>query len=257
MKLVYRRVYAKLRNRTFYSLQELNEAVWALMLEHNRTRMQLRPYSREEHFNASEKATLKGLPDKSYQMQYYADVTVQQNGFILLGRDKHYYSVPYTLIGKKAKVIYTRTLVKIFVENQSVAVHPRIMGFGYTKQDAHLASNSKAVTSRSPEYYRLRAGHVSVALYKLVEALFENTKGTTPPEYYYKTCDMMLRLQKTYPKEDFEKACSICVENGIYSGKKLENIIKNVVATRIETQAGSITPTPTDHENMRGKHYYQ
>ncbi len=257
VKLVYRRVYARLRNRTFYSLQELNEAVWSLMLEHNRTRMQMRPYSREEHFHASEKDTLRPLPDRPYQMQYYADVTVQQNGFVLLGRDKHYYSVPYTLIGKKAKIIYTRSLVKIFVDGGQVAVHPRIPGFGYTKEDAHLASNARAITSRSPEYYRSRACRASAPLGKLVAELFDHTRASTPPEYYYKTCDMMLRLQRDYPAEAFGQACSICLENGIYSGKKLEAIVKNVMAADVERQAGTNAPAPTNHENMRGDKYYQ
>jgi len=31
VKLVYQRIYAPLRNRTFYSLEELNEAIWSLL----------------------------------------------------------------------------------------------------------------------------------------------------------------------------------------------------------------------------------
>jgi transposase len=258
VKLIYRRVYAKLRNCTFFSIDELNRAVGALMLEHNRTRMQMRPYSREEQFYAAEKEALRELPGEPYQMRFYADVTVQQNGFVLLGRDKHYYSVPYTLIGKKAKLIYTRSLVKIFVDGRAVAVHPRVCGFGYTKVDAHLASNARAITSRSPEYYRARAERVSPGLGRLIGELFEHTRTSQPPEYYYKTCDMMLRLQRSYPAKEFEQACSICVENGIYSGKKLEYIVKNVIeVTRDKEKAGTGTPAPTDHANMRGTGYYQ
>ena len=257
VRLVYRRVYATLRHSTFYSLKALNEAVWEKMLEHNQTRMQQRPYSREEHFNAAEKSTLGPLPEASYETKYYADLTVQLNGFIYLGRDKHYYSVPYTLIGKKARIIYTRSLVKVFVDNKLVATHPRITGFGYTKIDAHLASNARAITSRSPEYYKKRAGMLSQPLETLISNLFSSINGTKPPEYYYKTCDMFFRLQKTYPREDFDKACRICTDNQVYRGKALESIVKNVITARKEQQESTISPEPTDHRNMRGTLYYK
>ena len=107
VKLIYHRIYSKLRNRQFFSLQEINEAVWELLKAHNQTRMQQRTYSREEHFFSVEKGVLKPLPATPYQMRYYSDVTVQQNSHVYLSRDKHYYSVPYILIGRRAKIIYT------------------------------------------------------------------------------------------------------------------------------------------------------
>lgn len=45
VRISYSRIHAKLRNRTFYSLLELNQAVWELMEKHNQTRMQKRPCS--------------------------------------------------------------------------------------------------------------------------------------------------------------------------------------------------------------------
>lgn len=45
VRISHSRIHAKLRNRTFYSLLELNQAVWELMEKHNQTRMQKRPYS--------------------------------------------------------------------------------------------------------------------------------------------------------------------------------------------------------------------
>ena len=59
VRITYNRVYARLRNRTFHSLLELNRAVWELMERHNQTRMQKRPYSREERFHAMEKELLR------------------------------------------------------------------------------------------------------------------------------------------------------------------------------------------------------
>jgi transposase len=125
VKLVYSRVYAELRNDVFYSLEELNRAVSAKMLAHNRKRMQRLPYSREEHFLAVEKPALSPLPDTGFEIRSQTELKVGMNGFIYLGRDKHYYSVPHTYTGQKVKVIYTRTLVRIYCNGETVATHGR------------------------------------------------------------------------------------------------------------------------------------
>ena len=48
VRLMYQRVYAKLRDRTFYSIDELNAAIRPLVDAHNATRFQRLPYSRRE-----------------------------------------------------------------------------------------------------------------------------------------------------------------------------------------------------------------
>ena len=40
VRLVYQRIYARLRNRLFSSLEELNEAIWELLEKHNNTPFQ-------------------------------------------------------------------------------------------------------------------------------------------------------------------------------------------------------------------------
>ena len=50
VRLVYMRVFAELRNETFYSIDELNAAATDKMRKHNQKRMQKNPYTREERF---------------------------------------------------------------------------------------------------------------------------------------------------------------------------------------------------------------
>jgi transposase len=256
VQIIYHRIYARLYNRQFFSMEELNDAVTELLRNHNRTRMQQRPYTREEHFHAVEKETLKPLPDVPYMMRRYADVTVQQNGHVYLSCDKRYYSVPYRLIGCRAKIIFTASLVKIFVKGEQVAVHPRVRSFGYSSLDEHLASNTLAFTKRSATYYRQRAQGVSESLYRLFDAMYECSNGSCPPEYYYRTCDMMLHLQRNYLPEFFDRACEICLENRLFTGKKLENIIKTLMQTSKEPESIT-TPDPANHVNMRGALFFQ
>ena len=53
----------------------------------NQTRMQKRPYTREERFHAMEKPQLKPLPDQIYEMRYYADLKVGCNNYVELRHD--------------------------------------------------------------------------------------------------------------------------------------------------------------------------
>ena len=70
VRIIYNRIYARLRNRTFHSLMELNRAVLKLMEKHNQTRMQKRLYSREECFHAMEKELLKPLERSPMKCAY-------------------------------------------------------------------------------------------------------------------------------------------------------------------------------------------
>jgi len=99
VKLVYTRVFAKLRNVTFLGLEEMNRAILEKIVCHNQTRMQIKPYCREEKFLSDEKALLLPLPGEPYEIKYYRQYKVMANNYILLYPDKHYYSVPYQHIG--------------------------------------------------------------------------------------------------------------------------------------------------------------
>lgn len=259
VKIVYRRVYAKLRNRTFYSLKELNEAVMQKILEHNQTRMQQRPYSREEHFFAAEKDKLSPLPVQSFEMKYSCSLKVRNDGFVYLARDKHSYSVPYIHIGKHALVIYTRSLVKIFIDNNLVATHKRTPGYGHTYKEEHLASNSLAILSRSPQYYIDKAGQRSEVFRQLINDIFDDLKHRRmPPEFKYKTCDYMLSIARKAPSNEFEQACTIAIENRIYSGKFLLKMIEKLRSEKtLFSDTNQSNPIPTNHENMRGNSYFK
>ena len=114
VRIVYRRVYAPLRNEMFHSIRDLNMAISEKMKQHNQKRMQRLPFTREERFLSLDRPRLRELPEKDFEIIYRTELLVQNSSHIYMGRDKVYYSVPYHLIGKKVKVIYTRSLVKIF-----------------------------------------------------------------------------------------------------------------------------------------------
>jgi transposase len=252
VKLVYNRVYARLRNREFFSLPDLNKAITECTTLHNQTRMQNRDYCREEHFLSNEKPLLEALPETSFEIKYYREYKLAQNNHIYLGEDKHYYSAPYQYIGKKLKVVYTRSMVRIFYHFNQIAVHHRNYTKGtYTTDKTHLCSTHQHYLDRSPEYYIDRAEKVSEPLAQLITLVFSQNRY---PEQLYRSCDGLFSLQRTTPAETFGKACQIAIENKNYSYGFVQNLIKNKMTAHENRLPDKPLP---EHENIRGKEYYE
>lgn len=254
VKLFYNRVCAKLRNKTFYSLESLNEAIFEKMREHNQTRMQQKPYCREEKFLADEKPHLRPLPEQPYEVKYYKEYKVGKNNHIYLSQDKHYYSVPYQWTGQKAKVIYTRTTVKIYIKGELVAVHKRNKQAGqYTTIKEHLCSHHQHYLDRSPHYYRQKAREISEELYQVVDLLF---KGGRLPEQNYRSCDGLFSLYRKTEADIFSRACKIAIECQCCSYKYLLRVIEELKKQNKQEDTNSPKPLPV-HHNIRGREYYK
>jgi hypothetical protein len=172
---------------------------------------------------------------------------VAKNNHIYLSCDKHYYSVPYAYTGSKAKVIYTRSMVRIYVKAEQVAVHPRnYKTGGYSTCKEHLCSQHRHYLDRSPEYYKNKALAKSALFYQVIEKLFSQDKY---PEQLYRTCDGLLGLQRKTDMAQFDKACNMALEYGNYSYGFIQNIIKNKMTDTIITK--NEKPLPA-HPNVRG-----
>jgi len=251
VKLIYNRVYARLRNNQFFDLISLNQAIEGKMKNHNQTRMQRNPYCREEKFLADEQSLLQSLPLLPFEIKYYKEYTVSKNNYILLTIDNYYYSVPYQWIGKKVTVIYTRAMVYIYGNGNQIAVHPRrYQGNKYVTIDYHLCSSHKHYLERSPDYYIKKAEEKSPILHQLVQLLF---KGGRPPEQNYRTCDGLFNLYRKTSPDIFNKACELAIECKSYSYKFVLKIIENISLSKVQDK--SQEPLPV-HSNIRGKDYY-
>lgn len=252
VKLVYSRVYAPLRNLQFFDLQSLREAVGKKVREHNQTRMQQKPYCRQERFLAEERPLLRPLPQEPFRIKYYRWYTVAKNGHVFLSEDRHYYSVPYCWTGRKAQVIHTSAPVSIYVESKCVATHVRDFKCGgYTSVKEHIPSHHQHWLERSPEYYPGKAGEKSPKPVSLFEAVFADSH---PPEYHYRSCDGLLSLERKTPKDIFDRVLDIALKNRMYAYSSIMNLIRNDEANR-QTELEE-KPLPK-HENIRGGVYYK
>lgn len=254
VKNVYTHVKAKLRNTQFFSLTELNEAIEVQTVAFNQRRRQRNPYTREEQFIASEKSLLKPLPCTAFDIEYIRQYKIAQNNHFCLTEDKHYYSVPYHYIGKKVKVIYTESVVKIYYDKTIIAQHTRDYSFGkYTTCKEHLCSAHQAYLSKSPDYYKQMAFRNSITMHTLISCLFDQKDKY--PEQLYKTCDGLFSLARKYKYSlVFTNACQIAIDQKIYSYGFVKKILDNNM-TGAHASSGEYRPLP-DHSNIRGKDYF-
>lgn len=253
VRLVYMRVFAELRNETFYSIDELNAAATDKMRKHNQKRMQKNPYTREERFLAIDRPNLRPLPATDFEIVSYTSLKVSTNCCIYLGRDQHYYSVPYQHISKKAHVAYTRSLVKIYVDGELVATHPRNHAKGkYTIVEEHLASNSSEYRGLSAGKYIERARKASRELAEVMTRIFYDSN--MPAETHYRTCDGLLNLQRSSDPAVFRTACETALRHGRCNYRFIRSLVESKCAG--VAQEGSLL-SPPEHDNIRGREQFR
>src|SRR5450759_1502772 len=113
--LSYLRIYARIRNEEFHSIQEINKRIWNNLTAYNQTSFQKLPGSRNEQFLQIERPLLKPLPQDPFTIKHITVGKVQMNYHVILGEDKHQYSVPHQYIGQTTKIIYDENNVEIYL----------------------------------------------------------------------------------------------------------------------------------------------
>jgi transposase len=252
---VYRRIFAPLRNKTFYSLKELNTAIKEKLEEFNNRPMQKLKLSRRQLFNQLEKQKLKPLPKDRYKLKsYQMNTSIQLNYHVELKEDRHYYSVPYKYRGKKVNIIYTDKIVEIFFNSKlRIALHCREKGISkYTTLKDHMPSHHKFVAEWTP----MRIKNWALKIGKEVEMVVDHIlKKPIYPEQAFKTCIGIISLAKKYTNYRLNNACKRAINFGSYSLRSIKNILSKGL-DNIEEQELPFDVLP-DHNNIRGSKYYQ
>jgi transposase len=254
--LSYMRVYAPLRNDTFYSLPELNQSILSALVKHHHTLFQKRSYSRLDRFTQQEQPLLKTLPDEPFVLKHTVMAKVQKNYHVILGEDWHQYSVPYQLIGKQVKIIYDSDEVEIYLGMQRIASHKRdYRKHGYTTLAEHMPEKHKKYHETKgwdAEYFLRKAKELGECSFEITTRILE---ARTFTEQAYNACLGLLRLADQYGNDRFENACKRAILAPRVNYRLIDNILTNNLDKLSEDQMTLFTAIP-DHENLRGPQAY-
>jgi transposase len=250
VQVVERWILARLRERTFFSLAELNQAIAELLAELNRREMKHLGQSRLELFAEVDQPALAPLPERPYEFALWKQARVHIDYHVSF--DKHFYSVPYTLTGKEVAIRATEKTVEIYYQRRRVASHPRSTAQGrFSTHSVHMPPEHQFYSQWSPERFLRWAREIGEQTRELISRVLDARRH---PEQAYRTCLGVLGLAKRYSPERLEAACQRANSAGIQSYKGVHNILKNKLDQR------PLEPVPDNplppHDNIRGQKYY-
>jgi len=253
VKILYQRIYPALRNRTFYTLKDLNAAIWKELEEHNNKKLTGRPTSRFQLFREIEQDKLSPLPIERYEIRQMAFATVMQNGHVLLSKDKHYYSVPYQYIRKKVKIMYTRNKVEIYHRYNRIALHKRdLKKYNYTTVKEHLATTHRFVVEWTPQRFINWGASIDESVGEFITRVLEMKQH---PEQAYKSCMGVLSYAKKVGNDRLINACRRALDYNIYNYRIIQKILETGL-DKLNDVAEEKHELP-EHHNIRGKNYYK
>ena len=253
VRLVYTRIYAKIRGTAYFTLEDLNTAVKIALEQHNDAPLKGRNYSRRQQYEEVERTALQPLPPLRYELKKQLFATVMKNGHVSLGPDKHYYSVPYRFIGKKVKLMYSRHSVEIFYNYERIALHKRVKSpYTYSTEKEHMASTHRFVSEWTPDrFLNWAAGiHEDVRLY-----ILKILDRKQHPEQAYKSCLGVLSFAGKVGNDRLIKACQRALGYGLYNYKTIQKILERGLDKEDEDENQQLQ-MPL-HDNIRGEDYYQ
>jgi len=248
--VVERWILAALRNRKFFSLGELNEAIRGLLVILNRRKFRKIDGSRESVFLAHEKATLKPLPAHRWEYSEWKKATVNIDYHIEL--EKHYYSVPYKLAHQVVHARFTVNTVEIFYDNKRVACHARSLQHNrHTTIHEHMPKSHQEYVGVTPSRLIEQASVIGINTAVLIEYILNDRKY--PPQGY-RACLGIIRLAKNYPSARLEAACARALAIRGYSYTSVVAILKSGLdQLPVVKKPQQLTIA---HENIRGGEYF-
>jgi transposase len=250
VQVVERWILARLRNCTFFSLSELNRAIRKLLEELNNRPMQHLEKSRRELFEELDRPALRPLPEKPYEYATFKLARVNIDYHVEF--EKHFYSVPHTLIHEEVRIRATERMLEIFHKSQRepVAVHPRSHVAGrYSTLSDHMPTNHQKVGEWTPERMLCWAAEIGPQTAEFVQKVFASRQH---PEQAFRTCLGILRLSGKYARDQIELACQIAQESQTLNYRGFKAVLDS-----LPPQLNPDTTPLPPHENIRGATYYQ
>jgi len=245
--VVERWILARLRNRTFFSLGELNVAIRELLEQLNSRPFKKLDGSRQSRFVELDRPALRPLAPRAYEFGHWKKAKVYPDYHVQVGRA--YYSVPYRLIGQQLDVRVSAHRVEIFHSGQLVAAHARSTDRGHrSTRDAHRPERHVAVIQNTLAHVFERAAAIGPAT---LEVLRQQAVRRKHPEETLRSAQGILRLANDFTAAHLERACQHAVALRSYSYRAVRRLIEMPTA-----------PTPQAalnlaHENVRGSEYFQ
>lgn len=251
---VTRWITAKLLERQFFSIDEINQAITELLPKLNDRQMRNYSGSRNSRFQENEKPALRPLPAQHFEYAEWVSSQKVAKDYHVKVRD-HWYSVPFQLVAERVEARTTRNVVEVFHKNKRVATHMRrhdVGGFSTDKQ--HLAPQHLAYSNEGLDLYIKWAHRFGPATESVVRAQYDGKRNSSM--IANKACSSLKALARIYDETEFEAACARAMDISSPTLKSVRSILRTGLFKLIDDDVSVQMPLPL-HGNLRGAQYYQ
>lgn len=253
VQVVERWILARLRDRTFTSLGELNRAIAALLAQLNERAFKKLPGCRRSAFEEIDRPALGTLPATRMEVAHFKPARVNIDYHIEVAG--HYYSVPHRLVGQQVELRVGERTLEVLHKRQRVAAHVIDTKRGaYTTLAEHMPASHREHAQWSPAKLVAWGERVGAACAGVVRWQMEHRPH---PEQGYRACLGLMRLSREYGTERLEAACAraLSIRAPLYKS------ISSILAAGLDRQSAldqrqRELPAMPAHENVRGPGYY-
>ena len=251
VQVVQRWILARLRNRRFFSLAELNRAIRELVDQPNDRPMRGWGTTRRALFEQLDRPALQSLPPTPYEYADWKRCRVNLDYHIEIA--KHFYSVPFRLLRQEVEARVTAKTVEIFHRGKLVATHLRnLRPYRPTTVAEHMPSSHRRYRDWTHERIQREAAAIGSDTAALVEIVL---RSRPHPEQGFRSCIGILGLRKRYSAERLDAACAKALALGTRSYSSVAAILKNKQESKTAPQRETDQPSLL-HDNIRGPGYY-
>jgi transposase len=248
---IQRWILAVFRHRTFYSVDEINQAIVPLIDKYNNRIIKFIGKSRYELFEQEEKQHLQSLPANRYIYKEIKIATVDISYHVELL--KCFYSVPFKYLKEKVEIKYSTSLVEIYYKSKLIATHPRL----YRVNDRstlkeHMPKNHQYQYEKmNPGRLLNWASNIGVNTKQFVQQRLDTTDY---PVNVYKSIIAVLQKAKVYGNVELDLALGYAITINATKVKSIESILSKKLYMQ-PTNNTTTNNVVNNHENLRGNIY--
>lgn len=259
VQVVQRWILARLRNRTFFSLPELNAAIAELLVRLNNRPFKKLPGTRASAFRDIDLPAMKPLPVQPYEYADFKKARVHSLDYHV-EVDGHYYSCPYQIKGQPVLVRMTAYVIECFFKGRRVAAHARSHVRGkQTTLPEHMPEAHKRHAQWSPGRLEAWAAKIGVGTHQVIK---RNLESRPHPEQSYRVCLGLMNLAKTFGEQRLEAACRRALSSGgDITHKRIKGILRSNLDQHPDLFSDLAPPAPSTssriHANVRGADYFR
>lgn len=249
-------IIAALRNRRFFSIEEVKKAVAQKLEELNRSPFKKREGCRFSAYFDEEQAFMKPLPLTPFEPAVWSTATVPPDYLISDGKNK--YSIPFDLLGEQVDIRLTKNTVEVYYHGARVASHPRyaVILRDPVVQPQHMPAEHRKYLAYNSDDFTAWAQDIGCNTVRVVKYFLSAGRE---PEQGYKSCVSLTKLNDKYGHDRLENACEKVLE---YTSQPSIRIISTMLKNgQDKVKKGKEVPAseskPAGHGITRGAAYFR